>query len=180
VSSHQLQVSREVESLDPQPSARSGSGQETSKQKTDRQLIELLNELRVVLPGAQVLLGFLLTVPFATRFGQVSHHDRVALFICLLFTAVGTILLMAPSVYHRLRWEQGGKQDVVEVAHVMFLAGTASLAFGIAVALFLVADVLFGTAAGVVAGGVVAVVVLLSWYITPLVRGREARVRNEE
>ena len=130
----------------------------------------------MALPGAQVLLGFLLTVPFATRFGRVSHHDRVALFVCLLFTAVGTILLMAPSVYHRLRWEQGGKQDVVEVAHVMFLAGTASLAFGIVAALFLVADVLFGTAAGVVAGGVVAIVVLGSWYITPLVRGRETRV----
>jgi len=180
VSFQSLPARSDAEPLDRDPAARSGGGQESEKQRTDRQLIELLNELRVALPGAQVLLGFLLTVPFATRFGQVEHRDRVALFVCLLFTAVGTVLLMAPSVYHRLRWEQGGKKDVVRVAHVMFLVGTASLAVGIAVALFLVADVLFGTIAAAVAGGVVAVVVILSWYVTPLVRGREARIRHEE
>ena len=89
--------------------------------------MELLNELRVALPGAQVLLGFLLTVPFATRFGKVDRGDRLALFICFLFTVNGTDMLTAPSVYHRLRWEKGGKTDVVRVAHRLFLVETGSL-----------------------------------------------------
>jgi hypothetical protein len=76
-----------------------------------------MQELRVALPGAQVLLGFLLTVPFAARFGQTSTFERVTLFVCLLLTVGGTVLLMAPSVYHRLRWNQGGKSDVVLVGH---------------------------------------------------------------
>ena len=97
---------------------------ETPKQRTDRQLIELLTELRVALPGAQVLLAFLLTVPFATRFGRVSGSERVALFVALIATVTGTLLLMAPSVYHRLRWRRGGKADVIIVAGRLFLIGT--------------------------------------------------------
>ncbi len=65
---------------------------ETEKHRTDRQLIELLTELRVALPGAQVLLGFLLTVPFATRFGRVTEAQRITLFACLLLTVAGTLL----------------------------------------------------------------------------------------
>ena len=85
---------------------------ETEKERSDRQLAELMAELRVAIPGAQVLLGFLLTVPFATRFGRTTRLERLTLFACLLLTVAGTVLLMAPSVYHRLRWGQGeGKAD---------------------------------------------------------------------
>ena len=80
---------------------------EGEKERTDRQLIELLTELRVVLPGAQVLLAFLFTVPFAARFGEISRPQRVGFFTSLLFTATGTVLLVAPSIYHRLRWGSG-------------------------------------------------------------------------
>ena len=131
------------------PRAEPAGGAGDRETEADRQLIELLNELRVALPGAQVLLGFLLTVPFATRFGQVGHGGRIALFVGLL-TAAGTILLMAPSVYHRLRWEAGGKGEVIHVGHWMFLAGTTSLAVGILAAVLLVTDVLFGTVIAVV------------------------------
>jgi hypothetical protein len=153
---------------------------ETEKQKTDRQLIELLNELRVALPGAQVLLGFMLTVPFATRFGRVDHGGRIVMFVCLFFTAAGTVLLMAPSVYHRLRWESGGKSEVIRAGHWMFLAGTASLALGILAAVLLVTDVLFGAVAAVVAAVVLAAGIAVIWYVIPLTRGRSARVQAEE
>ncbi len=153
---------------------------ESEKEQTDRQLLELLNELRVALPGAQVLLGFLLTIPFATRFGRVSHTDRIALLVCLLSTVVGTILLMAPSVYHRLRWNQGGKSDVVRVAHRFFLIGTAFLGVGIAVAVFLVSDVVFGLPTAIACTAASTVVLLLAWYILPLSRGQDPRVRQEE
>jgi Family of unknown function (DUF6328) len=153
---------------------------ESEKEQTDRQLLELLNELRVALPGAQVLLGFLLTIPFATRFGRVSHTDRIALLACLLSTVVGTILLMAPSVYHRLRWNQGGKSDVVRVAHRFFLVGTAFLGVGIAVAVFLVSDVVFGLPTAIACTTASTVVLVLAWYILPLSRGQDPRVRQEE
>ena len=96
---------------------------ESEKEKTDRQLVELLNELRVALPGAQVLLAFLLTAPFATRFGRASRLDHALLFTCTVVTGVAVVLLLAPSVYHRMRWNEGGKQDVIRVGHRLFLGG---------------------------------------------------------
>ena len=150
---------RTEEQISVRQAHRPGTSGETPKQKTDRQLIELLNELRVALPGAQVLLAFLLAVPFATRFDKVDHRDRVALFVCLLLTAMGTILLMAPSVYHRLRWNQGGKSDVVAVGHVLLL---------------------FGEVAGIAAAAVIGLTVLVTWYLIPLARGRTAAIRERE
>jgi len=132
------------------------------------------------LPGAQVLLGFLLTVPFATRFGQVGQSGRVALFACLLSTTGGIVLLMAPAVYHRLRWNRGGKRDVVRIAHRLFLVGTALLAIGLAAAVFLVGDVLFDTPIAVLATVAVTLSVLATWYLLPLERERQTEIRREE
>jgi Family of unknown function (DUF6328) len=160
--------------------SRSAGERETEKERTDRQLVELLTELRVALPGAQILLGFLLTVPFATRFGRVDRTERLALFACLLLTASGTVLLMAPSVYHRLRWEQGGKSDVVLVAHRFFLIGTALVGAGIVVAVFLVADVLFGGLAGLLAALVIGGTLGITWYALPASRSRAHAVRGRE
>jgi hypothetical protein len=154
--------------------------QESEKERTDRQFGELLTELRVALPGAQVLLGFLLTVPFATRFGRVSEEERIALFVCLLLTVAGTVLLMAPSVYHRLRWAQGGKSDVVRVGHRFFLVGSALLAGGIAAAVFLVGDVLFGRIAATVSAAAVTLLVISVWYLLPAQRSRNPAVQGRE
>jgi MFS family permease len=153
---------------------------ETPKERTDRQLIELLNELRVALPGAQVLLGFLLTAPLASRFGRTSELDRVVLFACTMVTAVGVLLLMAPSVYHRMRWNEGGKEDVINVGHRLFLTGTFCLAVGLLLAVFLIGDLLFGPGAAVAALAVPLVVVLGTWYALPLRRARDPRIRREE
>ncbi len=153
---------------------------EGEKARTDRQFAELMTELRVALPGAQVLLGFLLTVPFATRFGQTSRFERIVLFVCLLLTVAGTVLLMAPSVYHRLRWEQGGKSDVIRVGHGLFLAGSSLLAAGIVAAVLLVGDVVFGLVAGIAAASGVALLVLGTWYALPASRSREPHVRELE
>ena len=108
----------------PTAAIRRGRG-ETPKERTDRQLLELLNELRVALPGAQFLFAFLLAVPFAARFGDVSHRLELVFYVCLLATLAATILLMAPAVYHRIRWQQGNKTEVIRIAHRMFLAGMA-------------------------------------------------------
>jgi Family of unknown function (DUF6328) len=153
---------------------------ETPKEKTDRQLIELLNELRVALPGGQVLLGFLLTVPFAARFGRTSQLDRVVLFVCMIVTAAGIVFLMAPSVYHRIRWNEGGKEDVILVGHHLFLVGTGCLAFGMVCAVFLLGDVLFGPVAAACSAGLTVVLVVITWYLLPLERGRSQSIRSQE
>jgi len=153
---------------------------ETEKEKTDRQLIELLNELRVALPGAQVLLAFLLTAPFQARFARTTEFQRGVLFAGVLLTAAGVVVLMAPPVYHRIRWNEGGKKDVIRVGHALFLAGTASLALGMLCAVFVVADFVVGLAAAVVSVVVLLAIVSLTWYLLPLERGRDPRVRDTE
>jgi hypothetical protein len=153
---------------------------EGEKERTDRQLIELLTELRVVLPGAQVLLAFLFSVPFAARFGGISRLQRVGFFTSLLFTATGTVLLMAPSIYHRLRWGRGGKSDVIRVGHWLFLVGTAFLALGLLAGLLLVSDVVYGAWAAGIATTAVAACLLGSWYALALTRGRSAASKQDE
>ena len=153
---------------------------ESDKEKTDRQLTELLNELRVALPGAQVLLAFLLTAPFQSRFGHATGLVRGVLFAGVLLTAVGIVLLLAPSVYHRIRWNEGGKEDVVRVGHTLFLVGTGFLALGMLCAIFVVADFLFGLVAAIVAVAVLVVLVVATWYALPIRRGRDPRIRGTE
>jgi uncharacterized membrane protein len=153
---------------------------ETPKEKTDRQLIELLNELRVALPGAQVLLGFLLTAPLASRFGRTSQFDRALLYVVMIVTTVGVLLLMAPSVHHRIRWTEGGKEDVIRVGHRLFLLGTGCLAVGLLCTALLIGDLIFGPTAAGVALGIVFVVVLATWYVLPLARSRNPEVRRRE
>jgi len=153
---------------------------ETEKEKSDRQLIELLNELRVALPGAQVLLGFLLTAPFAARFGRTSTFERGVLFACTIVTGAGVLFLMAPSVYHRVRWDEGGKRDVIRVGHRLFLIGTCCLALGMFCAVFLLGDVLFGVAAAAPAASVMAAIVVVTWYVLPFRRGHDPSVRRGE
>jgi hypothetical protein len=153
---------------------------ETEKERTDRQLIELLNELRVALPGAQILFAFLLAVPFATRFGSVHHAARIALYVCLLCTAAGTTLLMAPSMYHRLRWDMGGKSDVIRIGHRMFLGGTSFLGLGMAAAVYVVSDVLFGGLVAALTTAAAFLLIATTWYALPLAHGRSRDVTARE
>jgi hypothetical protein len=153
---------------------------ETAKEKTDRQLIELLNELRVALPGAQVLLAFLLTAPFQSHFTRTTSAERAVLFAGILLTAAGALLLMAPSVYHRIRWNEGGKEDVVQVGHRLFLVGTACLALGMFASVFVVASFLFGTPAAIAGLVILLAVVVVTWYALPISRGRDPTIRSTE
>ena|SRR5579872_366832 len=153
---------------------------ETEKEKTDRQLIELLNELRVALPGAQVLLAFLLTAPLQSHFARTSQFERGLLFAGVVFTGVGVLLLMAPSVYHRIRWDKGGKEDVVRTGHKLFLLGTASLALGLFCAIFVAAELLVSLAAAILVVLALLALVGVTWYALPIERGRDPRLRALE
>jgi hypothetical protein len=147
---------------DPPPS---GKGHDL-----DRELIELLNELRVALPGVQVLFAFLLAVPFANGWERVTDLQRDVFFVAFLATAAASILLIAPSAHHRLRWREGDKERMLRRANVLAIAGTVFLAVGMTAVVFLIGDILFsgwwaGLTAALVAGGFA-----WFWYGLPLIR----------
>src|SRR5947199_9646658 len=104
---------------------------ENREDRHNRELIELLNELRVALPGVQVLFAFLLAVPFANGFPKLSATDRDVFFAAFIATALSTVLLIAPSSYHRLRWRQHDKERLLVVSNALTIAGLLCLAVAI-------------------------------------------------
>jgi amino acid transporter len=134
---------------------------ETHKERVDRELIELLNELRVALPGVQVLFAFLLTIPFSSRFEALTPVQDAIYFGTFVVTLLASAFLMAPSAYHRLRFRQGDKERLLASANRFAIAGLAMLALALGGASLLVADLLYGTAAAWIA--VVATLAVLTW-----------------
>jgi hypothetical protein len=113
------------------------------KDDLDRELIELLNELRVALPGVQVLFAFLLIVPFSNGWNDVTEVQRYVYFVAFLCAAAASAFLIAPSTYHRLRWREGDKEHLLVTANRLAIVGAVFLAGGMAAVVFLITDVLF-------------------------------------
>jgi hypothetical protein len=141
---------------------------ETEKERLDRELIELLNELRVALPGVQVLFAFLLTLPFTTGWEQISATDRRVYYAAVLLTAASVALLMAPTAHHRIRFRDHVKEHMLQVVNKLAIGGLALLAAALTCVLWLIGDVVYGstwaawTAAAL--GGGMAVL----WFVVPL------------
>jgi hypothetical protein len=141
------------------------------QEKQDRQMIELLNELRIALPGVQLLFGFLLTVPFAQGFKKVNGFEKALFYATLLCTAVSTVCLIAPSATHRLRFHQGDRAYVIETAHKYTIAGLVFLALAIVGAIVMITDVLYNGAAIFAFPAVIALLLAGIWFVRPLARG---------
>jgi hypothetical protein len=141
---------------------------ESQEQRHNRELIELLNELRVALPGVQVLFAFLLAVPFANGFPKLGHFDRLIFYGAFIATAFSTVLLIAPSSYHRLRWRQGDKERMLVVSNVLTIAGLFFLAVAITCAVFVITDFLFHRGWAATFAAIVAAAFLVLWYGLPL------------
>ena len=144
--------------------------EESRDDKLDRELIELLNELRVALPGVQILFAFLLTVPFTQRFGEATDLQKDVYFFTFLCAAASTALLIAPSAYHRLTWRQHDKEHLLTVSNRLVIAGMGLLATAIASAVFVVTDLLFDVTAAALVAGATAAFYALFWYVLPLLR----------
>jgi Family of unknown function (DUF6328) len=143
--------------------------EESTQEKGHRQLIELLQELRVALPGVQVLFAFLLTVPFTQGWGRVTGFQQDVYFVSLLCSAAASAFLIAPSAIHRLDFEQGDKPRIVQVSNVLTIVGLTFLALAIVGVVCLVTDVLYGRSATVAYTFAVAVLFVVLWYTIPLV-----------
>jgi hypothetical protein len=142
--------------------------EESQEERFNRELIELLNELRVALPGVQVLFAFLLIVPFSNGFPKLSTFDREIYFVAFIATAVSTVLLIAPSSYHRLRWRQHDKERMLVIANYLTIGGLSALAVAVTSAVFVITDFVFHRAWASAFTAIVAMLFLVFWYGLPL------------
>ncbi len=153
-----------------QPQGGDESNGEDEHERINRELIELLNELRVALPGVQVLFAFLLILPFSPGFKEITSTERYVYFGSFITAAVATALLIAPSSYHRIRFRAHDKEQMLFTSNRLAIAGMAFLALSISGVVFLISDFLFGEpAAALLTAGVAAWFGWL-WYGLPLSR----------
>jgi len=143
--------------------------------RRDRQMAELLQELRVALPGVQILFAFLLTVPFAARFADVTDFQRDLFFAILMCTAVSTTCLIAPTATHRLRFHQKERAYIIESANRLLIAGLVFLALAIIGAVALITDFLFGLGGQWIWPAALGVLLVALWFVRPLVRHMRGR-----
>lgn len=147
---------------------------ETKKERLDRELIELLNELRVPLPDVQVLFAFLLTLPFTRRFEQLSTSDKALYFAAVLLTTIASGFLIAPSAHHRLRFRAHDKEQLVLWGNRMAIFGLVALALAISAGVSVITDFLYGEIirVPVTLGLLIGLVGL--WFVFPRIYSEEA------
>ena len=144
--------------------------EESRRERINRELIELLNELRVALPGVQVLFAFLLVVPFNQRFPEITTFQRTLYFVTLLLATAATACLIAPTAHHRVEFRAQDKKRIVFAATKLALAGLALLAAAMTGAVMLITDLLYHSATVAVVGGAVALGFAILWFGWPVKR----------
>jgi hypothetical protein len=148
---------------------------EDEKERLDRELIELLNELRIALPGVQVLFAFLLILPFSNGFSKVSEGEKIVYFAAVLCTMLSTALFIAPTTYHRLRFRDRDKERLIYLSNRLAIAGTVLLAAAMSCAIYLISEYVFNTWVGLAATAFTAITFASLWYALPLRRGLRER-----
>jgi hypothetical protein len=153
---------------------------EDRKERVDRELIELLNEIRVALPGVQVLFAFLLVLPFQQGFSSVTDITRLVFFAGLASSGVAIAFLIAPTTYHRINLRRGvdEKERMFFTSSRLALIGTGFLAAGIACSMFVITDVLFGDIAAFAVAAITIAVIVGLWYVLPF-RARDPGSADE-
>jgi len=159
----------------------SGSDGETRKERVDREMLELLNELRVALPGVQFLLAFLLIVPFQQTVDRTSDFQRDVYFVALAAAAVATTLLIAPAAQHRVLFRQHDKEALLHRSSRSAFAGLLALAVAMTSAVLLVLDVLFDRTLALVTAGVLAALLAWWWVAVPFwIRSHDRQPDDED
>jgi hypothetical protein len=154
-----------------------GRRNETEEERLDRNLTELLNELRVALPGVQVLFAFLLGVPFTQRFSELTSYQEDIYYGTLICAAMASAFLIAPSAHHRLQFRQRDKHFIVLLANRLAIVGLTFLALAMTGVVLLITDFIFGALATTIATTATALVFAVLWYVVPLSRRMKRRRR---
>jgi Flp pilus assembly protein TadB len=147
-----------------------GQPDESRDERVNRELIELLNELRVALPGVQVLFAFLLAVPFSQGFASATDFQRNIFFATLGLTTAASVLLIAPSSYHRLNFRNRDKEQLLLTSNRWAITGLLALALAMTSAVVLIADYLYNSPVPVIAGAVAGMFFGCFWLVVPLRR----------
>ena len=145
------------------------SRQETGAQRDDRNLSELIQELRVAGLGVQVLFGFLLSLPFTTRFSQLSTAQRDLYVADVILAAAAAVLLVGPVAYHRLVFRRGMKERLVRFANLLAILGLTAVGAAVLAAVLLVTWYVAGALAGGVITALLGVMIGGLWFTVPLV-----------
>ena len=148
--------------------AASGGRDETPLERLDRNWDELLQELRVVQTGVQILAGFLLTLPFQQRFTEIEDTNRVVFLVAFALAVVATAFLVAPVSAHRLLFRRGRKDTLVAMASVCARVGLVSLALAVSAVTFVIFDVVTDTGVAVAAAAAALLLFLVNWLVLPL------------
>ena len=141
---------------------------EDPQERRQRELNELLQELRVMLPGVQFLFAFLLTVPFSSSFGDVKGVSRGIFFVALMSAAAATVFFMAAPTNHRMRWREHDRERLLRLSNRNTIIATALLAIAMVSSLYVVASFIFSVPAGVATAVAVAALILVVWYLIPI------------
>ncbi len=150
-----------------------GQRQESTAQRDDRNLGELVQELRVAGLGVQVLFGFLLSLPFTVRFDRLTGAQRDLYLTSLVLAAVATTLLIGPVAYHRLVFRRGMKEHLVRFANMMAILGLAAVAGAVLAAVLLVTDYVAGALPAALITALLAGALAVLWFAVPLTRRRD-------
>ncbi len=147
---------------------------ESDRDRLNRELLELLNELRVALPGVQVLVAFLLAIPFARGFATTTKFERTLYFGALASALVATVLLMAPSAYHRVLFRHHDKELLIRHANRLAIAGIFALGVSLTINLYFVSQYVFGGGPAAIATLAFIALIALLWFVLPVwIRFRE-------
>jgi hypothetical protein len=146
-----------------------GEPGESKKERVDRELIELLNEMRVAIPGVQVLFAFLLTLPFTQRFGTLTDRQTAVYFAAFALATVASVFLIAPAAHHRITWRLPDKEPLLVRAGRLMIAGTAALAVAMALSVYLIADVLFRAGVAALLAATAIGFITWMWFGWPIV-----------
>jgi hypothetical protein len=148
-------------------------------ERADRNMVELLQELRVAQTGVQILFAFLLTLSFTERFSSIDAVQRWTYVITLLCSVLTAGLLVAPAAVHRVTFGRGLKAETVQLGHRLFSLGLGSLVLTLTGAVLLVLDVAVGRPFAITAAAVVGAVLVALWFVLPLPMLREAGPRPQ-
>jgi hypothetical protein len=144
--------------------------QESEKERLDRNLEELLGELRVALPGVQVLFAFLLVVPFNQRFADITTFQRTTYFVTLLLATAASVCLIAPTAHHRIEFRAEDKERIVFGATKLAIVGLTLLALAMTGAVLLITDFIYSSTTAAITTAAVALLFAFFWYAIPIKR----------
>jgi hypothetical protein len=151
---------------------------ETENERLDRNWGEILQELRVVQTGTQILTGFLLAIAFQQRFTELDGYQLVVYLVLVCMAATATLLALTPVSMHRALFRRRAKKRLVETGNRLLIATLVAVLVTLAGTALLIFDMVVGNTAGLIAGGVVLVLGVLAWFVLPAF-GR-IRTRHDE